>query len=181
MICRSASRNSLAGWRLSALRGTAPSPETVAAAQGTVHPVSGTLTPVPGTLTPAPEKTPPVPGTNATTIGRSPHTTLQQPAGTTNAKKPGHRTVPSPPPTASRETNTVDVSGGDVCATATGRIFITDKSTKQRFLIDTGSDLCVFPASSFHSAGSGSTTTSARLTALPSAHTDGCTSALTWD
>jgi hypothetical protein len=32
----------------------------------------------------------------------------------------------------------------NVCAAATGHLFITDKSTKQRFLIDTGSDLCVF-------------------------------------
>jgi hypothetical protein len=31
-----------------------------------------------------------------------------------------------------------------VSATDTGRHFITDKSTKQRLLIDTGSDLCVF-------------------------------------
>jgi hypothetical protein len=26
-----------------------------------------------------------------------------------------------------------------------GRLFITDKASKRRFLIDTGSDLCVFP------------------------------------
>jgi hypothetical protein len=32
-----------------------------------------------------------------------------------------------------------------VSTTATGRLFITDKSTKQQILIDTGSDLCVFP------------------------------------
>jgi hypothetical protein len=32
-----------------------------------------------------------------------------------------------------------------VCTTATGRLFITDKSSKRRFLIDTSSDLCVFP------------------------------------
>jgi hypothetical protein len=31
------------------------------------------------------------------------------------------------------------------CTTATGRLFVTDKSSKLRFLIDTGSDLCVFP------------------------------------
>jgi hypothetical protein len=33
----------------------------------------------------------------------------------------------------------------NVCTTATGRLFITDKSTKQRFQIDTGSNLCVYP------------------------------------
>jgi hypothetical protein len=32
-----------------------------------------------------------------------------------------------------------------VCTTATGRLFVTNKSSKQRFPIDTGSDLCVFP------------------------------------
>jgi hypothetical protein len=32
-----------------------------------------------------------------------------------------------------------------VCTIATGRLFVTDKSSKQRFLIDTGSDFCVFP------------------------------------
>jgi hypothetical protein len=32
-----------------------------------------------------------------------------------------------------------------VYTTATGRLFITDESTKQRVLIDTGLDLCVFP------------------------------------
>jgi hypothetical protein len=32
-----------------------------------------------------------------------------------------------------------------VCATATGRLFITVRSTKQRFLIDTDLDFCVYP------------------------------------
>jgi hypothetical protein len=32
-----------------------------------------------------------------------------------------------------------------VCTTITGRLFITDKCTKHRFLIDTGSSICVFP------------------------------------
>jgi hypothetical protein len=32
-----------------------------------------------------------------------------------------------------------------VCTTNSGRLFITDKVSKCRFLIDTGSDLCVFP------------------------------------
>jgi hypothetical protein len=32
-----------------------------------------------------------------------------------------------------------------VYTTATGRLFITNKSSKRRFLIDMGSDLCVFP------------------------------------
>jgi hypothetical protein len=33
----------------------------------------------------------------------------------------------------------------NVCTTTTGRLFITDPVSKLRFLIDTGSDLCVFP------------------------------------
>jgi hypothetical protein len=32
-----------------------------------------------------------------------------------------------------------------VCTTVTGLLFVTDQSSKQRFLIDTGPDLCVFP------------------------------------
>jgi hypothetical protein len=32
-----------------------------------------------------------------------------------------------------------------VCITKTCRLFTTDKVTKLRFLIDTGSDLCVYP------------------------------------
>jgi cleavage and polyadenylation specificity factor subunit 1 len=31
------------------------------------------------------------------------------------------------------------------CITNTGRLFITDRTSKHRFLLDTGSDLCVFP------------------------------------
>jgi hypothetical protein len=38
---------------------------------------------------------------------------LQQPAGTPNASETGRKTVPSPAPTASRETNTADVSGAE--------------------------------------------------------------------
>jgi hypothetical protein len=32
-----------------------------------------------------------------------------------------------------------------VCATSAGRLFITDRITKRQFLVDTGSDLCVYP------------------------------------
>ena len=35
----------------------------------------------------------------------------------------------------------------DDCPTSTGRLFVSDRSTKSQFLIDTGSDLCVFPRS----------------------------------
>jgi hypothetical protein len=33
----------------------------------------------------------------------------------------------------------------DACTTTTGRLFITDRTTKHRFLLDTGSDLSMFP------------------------------------
>jgi hypothetical protein len=33
----------------------------------------------------------------------------------------------------------------EACTTSTGRLFITDGTSKHRFLLDTGSDLCVFP------------------------------------
>jgi hypothetical protein len=32
-----------------------------------------------------------------------------------------------------------------VCTTSRGRLFITDRITKRQFLVDTGSDLCVYP------------------------------------
>jgi hypothetical protein len=31
------------------------------------------------------------------------------------------------------------------CTTSSGRLFITDRTSKQRYLVDTGSDQCVFP------------------------------------
>lgn len=36
----------------------------------------------------------------------------------------------------------------DDCPSSTGRLFVTDRRTKTQFLVDTGSDLCVFPRSS---------------------------------
>lgn len=35
----------------------------------------------------------------------------------------------------------------DCLSAATGRLFVTDRSSKTQFLVDTGSDLCVFPRS----------------------------------
>jgi hypothetical protein len=40
------------------------------------------------------------------------------------------------------------------CTTASGRLIITDKSSKRQFLIDTGSDLWFSPATAFPYAGS---------------------------
>jgi hypothetical protein len=31
------------------------------------------------------------------------------------------------------------------CTTSSGRLFVMDRNSKQRYLVDTGSDMCVFP------------------------------------
>lgn len=36
------------------------------------------------------------------------------------------------------------------CPNLPGRLFVTDRTTKTQFLVDTGSDLCVFPRSQLH-------------------------------
>jgi hypothetical protein len=38
------------------------------------------------------------------------------------------------------------LTAANVCTTSSGRLFITDRISKQRYLVDTGSDLCVFPS-----------------------------------
>jgi len=37
------------------------------------------------------------------------------------------------------------LTAANVCTTSSGRLFITDRVSKRRYLVDTGSDLCVFP------------------------------------
>jgi len=37
------------------------------------------------------------------------------------------------------------LTAANVCTTRFGRLFITDRVSKRRYLVDTGSDLCVFP------------------------------------
>jgi hypothetical protein len=37
------------------------------------------------------------------------------------------------------------ITTANVCTTSSGRLFTTGHITKQRYLVDTGSDLCVFP------------------------------------
>jgi hypothetical protein len=69
----------------------------------------------------------------------------QAPAGTIGASEIGRKIVPSLAATVSREYDAADEAAAHVCSTATGRLFATDKSSELRFLIDTGSDLCVFP------------------------------------
>ena len=37
------------------------------------------------------------------------------------------------------------LKAANVCTTSSGRLFVTDRISKQLYLVDTGSDLCVFP------------------------------------
>jgi hypothetical protein len=67
------------------------------------------------------------------------------------------------------------------CFGAWVRQIIRNRFSKRQFLVDTGSDLCVYPAGSSHDVGNASnTTTSVRLAALPSTPTEGCLSASNW-
>jgi hypothetical protein len=70
------------------------------------------------------------------------HPTL---AGITAASGPECKSVLLPATTASRKTNTADINAAHVCTPNNGRLFITDRTSKRRFLVDTGSDLCVYP------------------------------------
>jgi hypothetical protein len=67
-------------------------------------------------------------------------------------------------------------AAANVCNRDIGRLFISDKISKRRFIINTVSDLCVFPRKLIPQPRYVLTKTSARLTALPSPHTDGCLS-----
>jgi hypothetical protein len=69
----------------------------------------------------------------------------QPPAGTIGASGTGRKIVPNIAATASRETDATDVSGGARLHYSHGSLFVIDKPSKLRFLIDTDSDLCVFP------------------------------------
>ncbi|XP_054706150.1 uncharacterized protein LOC129216028 [Uloborus diversus] len=46
-----------------------------------------------------------------------------------------------------RETSTQSIAATTNCQSRGSRLLVTDRFTKQRFLIDTGSDLCAYPAS----------------------------------
>jgi hypothetical protein len=88
----------------------------------------------------------PAPGTAIRAADPPPEITLHPPsAGNTAATKPRHKSVHSPAPTASRKTNTADINGGTCLRYNTGRLFIMGRISKRRFLVDTGSDLCVYP------------------------------------
>ncbi|XP_023713819.1 uncharacterized protein LOC111867851 [Cryptotermes secundus] len=88
----------------------------------------------------------------------------------------GHKTVFRPAGKLTQRTS----SAADVYATITGRLFIKDRVSKRQFLVDTGTDLCVYPPGSSIDSWSVTTMTCARLMALPSTHTAGCLSASTW-
>jgi hypothetical protein len=76
-------------------------------------------------------------------------------------------------PTAGKLTQRT-LTAAHVCTIPLGRLFVTDKSSKHQFLVDTGSDLCVYPVGSFRDAQNGPTVTCAQLMALSSTPTDGC-------
>jgi hypothetical protein len=135
---RGASRNPFAGWRLSALRGTSPSPETVVPAPVTVHLV-------PGTLTPAAETAPSAPETAAPTTGHPQTWCFNNLLVSPTLRKPGAKLFRALHLQPAGKLTQQTLATANVCATATGRLFIIGKSNKQRFLIDPGSDLCVFP------------------------------------
>jgi hypothetical protein len=68
-----------------------------------------------------------------------------------------------------------------ICTTATGRLFVTVKSSKQRYLIDTSSDLFVFPCKLIPQRSEHVNYILCTAKALPSAPTDGCPLASTLD
>jgi hypothetical protein len=70
-----------------------------------------------------------------------------QSVGNIATLRPLLKSVPSLARTAISETNTADVYGGTHLHSITGRLFITDKVSKLQFLIDTISNLCVYPVS----------------------------------
>jgi len=47
------------------------------------------------------------------------------------------------PPTRKRQLQAL--MAADACSTISGRMFITDRASKFRFLVETGSDLCLVP------------------------------------
>jgi hypothetical protein len=64
-----------------------------------------------------------------------------------------------------------------VCATTTGCLFMTDRHSKRQFMVDTDSDLCVYPCRLIPWCRERSTTTSMQVMALPSTPVNGCLSA----
>ena len=61
----------------------------------------------------------------------------------------------------------------NVCTTSSGSIFVTDRVYKQRYLVDTGSDLCVFPHKHLLGAGSAQTIPYTQPMVPPSPHNGG--------
>jgi hypothetical protein len=105
------------------------------------------LSPPRRTVAPSPKTVAPVLGAVPTTDHPQDVAPHHSPAGITDVSEPWRTISPPPSPllqTAgklARQTSTA----AHVCTTTTGRLFVTDKYSKQRFLIDTSSDFCVFP------------------------------------
>jgi hypothetical protein len=99
------------------------------------------------------------------------------PLGITAASEPVRKIVLICSPTGSRELVQQTSTATHVCVTTTAHLFITDRFNRQRFLINTGSNFCVFPASSFRIAKRVSVIISARLMAPK----DDCLLVSIWD
>ena len=89
--------------------------------------------------------------------GRSPkmHPTVLPPA---EGRPPSTSLPPAerPPPKGKLDRRTL--MAANVCTTISGRLFVMDRKSKQRYLVDTGTDLYVFPRRLLRGAGSAQTT-----------------------
>jgi hypothetical protein len=76
------------------------------------------------------------------------HTTVLPPAeGLPQAERltPAEGLPPAGGNPPARKLHQRTLTAANFCTTSSGRLFVTDRTTKQRYLVDTGSDLCVFP------------------------------------
>jgi hypothetical protein len=110
-----------------------------APATGTVAPAPEAVMTTPGIAPPAPECAAPPEGHR---VGK---TIVQLSAGTTATSDTGRRTVPALDLQPTGELTQPMPKAVHVRITKTCHLFIRDKVTKLRFLIDIGSDLCVYP------------------------------------
>jgi hypothetical protein len=72
-------------------------------------------------------------------------------------------------------------AGAHVCTPNNSRLFVTDRTTKRRFLVGTSSHLCVYPRRLIPQHRERVNYTSARLTVPLFTPTDGYSSTSTWD
>jgi len=77
--------------------------------------------------------------------GRSPkiHTTVLSASDGLPLSK---RLPPNERPSPKGKTHRQSLIAANVCTTISGQLFFIDRKSKQRYLVDTGSDLCDFPS-----------------------------------